>query len=227
MDTPGALRTPIPRPGLWPGLCTLLLAVVALSGTVFSSESPVAAEQWRTLRLGEVPARREAALWLARHGGMESMPALLEALRDPEPQVRFLAENAIWSIWMRSGDAGIDERTREGAELLHQERFEEALAIFEDVVRRRPDFAEGYNKRATALYYLGDYERSLADIAETLKRNATHFGALSGAGLCWMALGDPDAALPYFERALALNPNLGGIAEAVQQLKRRARARTL
>jgi len=210
-----------------PARMLLALLLFFTAGTVWAEEPPDAPDRRAALRSGDIETRRDSAAYLGRHGDVQSVPALLDALRDREPGVRNLADNAIWSIWMRSGDAAIDEQMRSGAELLRMQRFDEALEIFAAVVKLRPDFAEGYNKRATALFYLGDYEHSLADIAETLKRNANHFGALSGAGLCWMALGDPGAALPYFQRALALNPNMTGVAETIQELKRRTKGRTL
>jgi tetratricopeptide (TPR) repeat protein len=185
-----------------------------------SPEAEQSERRREALRWGETDARRESAAWLGRHGAADSVPALVDALRDPDQGVRLLSENAIWRIWMRSGDDGVDHRLRIGSEYLNEHRFQEALEVFDEVVRMAPEFAEGYNKRATALYYLGEYERSMADIRETLGRNPFHFGALSGAGLCMMALREPALALHYFERALAINPNLANVKEVVEKLRR-------
>ena len=174
------------------------------------------------LRSGETAARREAALWLGQHASQDSVPRLVEALRDRDPGVRLIGENSIWKIWMRSGDSAVDRRLNEGTALLQRGELAAALAIFEDVVQMDGEFAEGYNKRATALYYLGDYQRSLSDIEETLKRNRYHFGALSGAGMCMMALEQPAVAAHYFERALEINPNLPGVADTIRRLRRLA-----
>ena len=69
------------------------------------------------------------------------------------------------------------------------------------------------------LYLLGEYQKSLADCAEVMKRNPHHFGALSGYGMIYLKLGDPARALTYFERALAVNPNLTQVEESIETLR--------
>jgi tetratricopeptide (TPR) repeat protein len=96
---------------------------------------------------------------------------------------------------------------------LHQP--EAAAETFSRVIRQRPDFAEGWNKRATVYYILGDYRKSLTDCDEVLKRNPYHFGALSGYGMIYLHLNQPGQALHYFERALRLNPNPRSVEEAI------------
>ena len=206
--------------------CALALLLGTRPGAA-AQEGEEMRRQRDALRWGETDARRESAAWLGRNGTAETVPALVDALRDPDPGVRLISENAIWRIWMRSGDASIDHELQVGAEYLQEQRFQEALDVFEEVVRKAPDFAEGYNKRATALYYLGRYERSLNDIQETLQRNRFHFGALSGAGLCMIALREPELALQYFQRALAINPNLAGVQEMMERLRRIAREKMM
>ena len=88
-------------------------------------------------------------------------------------------------------------------------------------MKRQPGFAEGWNKRATLQFLLGHNEQSLHDCDEVLKRNPRHFGALSGAGQIHLQLGHLELALAFFKRALAINPNLDGLAPAVQQLEQR------
>jgi tetratricopeptide (TPR) repeat protein len=95
----------------------------------------------------------------------------------------------------------------------------EAVETFTEVIKRKPDFAEGWNKRATAYFLAGEFEKSLADCDEVMKRNPAHFGALSGYGMIYLQLHKPEQALPYFERALAVNPNLTGIEQAVEAIK--------
>jgi tetratricopeptide (TPR) repeat protein len=66
---------------------------------------------------------------------------------------------------------------------------------------------------------LGDYRRSLADCDEVMKRNAYHWGALSGYGMIYMQLDQPARALEYLEKALAVNPNLDQVAQTIEMLK--------
>ena len=68
---------------------------------------------------------------------------------------------------------------------------------------------------------MGDYEGSIADIDETLKREPRHFGALSGLGLCHIALGNEEEALEAFERALIHNPHMQGVKRNVKELRDR------
>ena len=76
-----------------------------------------------------------------------------------------------------------------------------------------PEFAEGWNKRATVRYMAKDYEGSIADCRETLTRNPNHFGALSGQGLCHLALGQHSEDADLFRRTLAVHPHLDSALE--------------
>jgi tetratricopeptide (TPR) repeat protein len=87
------------------------------------------------------------------------------------------------------------------------------------VIERRPDFAEGWNKRATVHFMLGDHRRSLADCDEVMARNPYHWGALSGYGMIYMQLDQPARAIHYLEQALAVNPNLDQVAQTIEALK--------
>ena len=171
------------------------------------------------IRSADAEARRQAALALGETGVMSDAPALVDALRDPDPVVRAIAESSLWQIWTRSGDAETDRVLTEGVELLEGRRLRGAVEVFTVVIRRRPEFAEGWNKRATAYYLLGEYRESLADCDEVIRRNPYHFGALSGSGMNYLELDEPARALDYFERALAVNPNLEQIEQAIQALR--------
>ena len=113
---------------------------------------------------------------------MADQPLLLERLRDEEALVRGLAERALWTLWSRSGDPALDRLLAAGIEQMQAGELAAAIAAFSEIIRRRPAFAEGWNKRATAYYLAGDYRRSLGDCDQVLKRNPSHFGALSGYG---------------------------------------------
>jgi tetratricopeptide (TPR) repeat protein len=166
-----------------------------------------------------VEQRRLGAAWLGRTGLMGDVPALVRALRDPDGMVRVLAERSLWLVWSRSGDPDVDTLFQRGLEQMQANEAEAAIDTFSEIIRRKPDFAEGWNKRATLYYLVGEFEKSLADCDEVMKRNPVHFGALSGYGLIYLRLRQPERALPYFERALAVNPNLDQIQAAVEALR--------
>ena len=174
----------------------------------------------------EAPRRAEAVAWLAEHGRGEDQPRLLARLRDDDPEVRALAEQALWMLWMRSGDAKLDRLMEAGIEQMRAGRHPEAIATFTEIIRRKPGFAEGWNKRATAHYLAGNLKASLADCDQVMKRNPQHFGALSGYGQIYFQLDDLARAVEYWRRALAVNPNMPGVemnlkaAEALLAQKR-------
>ena len=196
-------------------LAALLVVFIAAPAAAGPREDALAALADR----GDVEARRRAALTLADAGTMADAPALLAALRDPDARVRVLAERALWEVWSRSGSEEVDDLLRAGIVEMQHGQLEASLDTFSEVIRRRPDFAEGWNKRATVYYLVGEYRKSAADCDEVLKRNPYHFGAISGYGMIYLQLDQPTRALEYFERALAVNPNLSSVQEAADRLK--------
>ena len=86
------------------------------------------------------------------------------------------------------------------------------------LIDHAPDFAEGYNMRATAYFQMGELGLSLADVAKTLALNPRHFGALSGLGMIFEELNELDKALEVYRAALKLNPHLASVQEAVKRL---------
>jgi len=164
-------------------------------------------------------SRRLGAAWLGNMGQMQDVPLLVETLRDPDAEVSTQAEQSLWQIWGRSGDPDVDAMYQRGVDQMNERDFGDAIETFSRIIQKKPDFAEGWNKRATIYYLVGEYEKSLADCEEVLRRNPVHFGVLSGFGLNYLQLSKPEQALDYFERALAVNPNLGQIQAAVEALK--------
>jgi len=167
----------------------------------------------------DAEGRRRAVRMLADAGTMADVPRLVTALRDPDYGVRVLADRALWEIWSRSGNQDIARLFETGTHALTEGRWPDAVAAFTKIIERDPDFAEGWNKRATAYYLMGEYRKSLADCDEVIKRNPLHYGALSGYGMIYIQLDQPARALDYFERALAVNPNMEGVRSTVENLK--------
>jgi tetratricopeptide (TPR) repeat protein len=198
------------------GLALVLAAAPASAETGPSITREQAREQ---LVHGDATARRTAAAALGELGAMADAPALLRALRDPDESVRAVAENSVWQVWSRSGDPAIDALFQIGVEQMRGGDAEGAIRTFTTIIQKKPDFAEGWNKRATVYFLVGDYQRSLADCAEVLKRNPQHWGVLAGYGQIYLALNKPELALEYFQRALMINPNLRSVEAAVAELK--------
>jgi len=195
------------------GLVCLLLAGVG-SYAEITREQALAA-----LDSSDAKARREAVAQLGLNGEMADAGALLAALYDDDAGVRGLAEHAVWQVWMRSGDPDVDALLKRGIRHMEERQMGQAVDAFTRVIDRRPDFAEGWNKRATAYYLMGDTEQSLKDCDEVIKRNPSHFGALSGYGLIYLQRGELERALEYFERALEINPNMEGVEQSVDLIR--------
>ena len=199
----------------------LLLAALTALAAPASPEAPPQSRQeaLAALASADAEARAAAVVWIARHGAESDAAPLYERLNDASPTVRSYAEQALWLLWSRSGDAAVDRLMERGLEEMQSGRHAEAIATFSEVIRRKPGFAEGWNKRATVLYLAGELQRSRADCDEVLKRNPRHFGALSGAGLIHLELEQYGQALDWFRRALEVNPNMSAIEAEVRRLE--------
>lgn len=151
-----------------------------------------------------------------------SLDTLFERLKSAaDPMEAHSVEQRIWGIWTDANDASVDSRMADGIRLMNGGEFTGSLAAFDDVVLMAPGLAEGWNKRATVHYLMGDFEASVHDIQKTLELEPRHFGALSGMGLIYSALGNDKGALKVYERVLEINPQKYGLADRVRKLKRK------
>ena len=141
------------------------------------------------------------------------LPAAAEAQDKPRPSPAQARRGS------RSGDPKVDGLFAIGVEQMNHGQAQAAIDTFTEIISLKPDFAEGWNKRATVYFIIGEYDKSLRDCDEVIKRNPKHWGALSGYGQIYLQLDKPDQALAYFQRALATNPNLQQIEQIIEQLK--------
>jgi tetratricopeptide (TPR) repeat protein len=132
-----------------------------------------------------------------------------------------MLELQIWQIWTEANDGPTDTLMQLGLAAMQSGNLTGALELFDAVTLGRPDFAEGWNKRATVLYMLGAHERSAEDVAKVLTLEPRHFGALSGLGLINIELDRPEAAVQAFEQALKVHPHLPGVKQRIEQLKKK------
>lgn len=180
---------------------------------------PTREQALRDLAGTDLEARRLAAAWMGELGKPADLPVLFKSLRDGDDLVRALSENSIWQVWSRSGDPKVDGLFAAGVQQMNHGQAQAAIDTFSEIIRLKPDFAEGWNKRATVYFFVGEYDKSLQDCDEVIKRNPLHWGALSGYGQIYLALDKPEQALVYFQRALAANPNLQQVEVTIERLK--------
>ena len=193
--------------------------LTTLAPTAFPAPPDSRGEAIAALESTAAAKRAEGVLWLANHGEMRDAPLLQARLRDGNATVRLYAEQGLWAVWTRSGDAAVDSLMARAGEAMQAGRLPEAIGLLTSVTRMKPDFAEGWNRRATAYYLAGEYERSISDCAEVLKRNPGHFGALSGLGQIHARLENWHEALAWFRRALEANPNMEGVQASIEQIE--------
>ena len=154
------------------------------------------------------------------------LPTLFDALSvaDSEQQAAPI-EAQIWALWTSSGEPGIDQLMALGLSAMGVQDYPRALAAFGQIIEQKPDFAEGWNKRATVHYLMGNYQRSTEDIEHVLALEPRHFGALSGLGLIALAMGEPEQALAAFEAALMIHPNMAGADTHIRALRDKLKGR--
>ena len=136
-----------------------------------------------------------------------------------ETEARAL-EKRIWKIWLESGDTLVDQLMVGGVEAMGGGDYETALTAFNSIVEDAPDFAEGWNKRATLYWLLGDFEKSIDDINQTLALEPRHFGALAGLAMIHEAQRRPLDSLRAFKRALKLYPAMPNASKRIRKLNR-------
>jgi tetratricopeptide (TPR) repeat protein len=202
-----------------------LLALAASLSITAAEERLTYAQALQAIEQSESAARLAGIERLAEIGTMDDAERLVARLGDEEEQVREQATAALWEIWSRSGDPEIDTLYQLGVDQMQTSQLPEALETFSEIIRRKPSFAEAWNKRATVHFMMGRNDLSLKDCDEVLKRNRHHFGALSGVAQIYLSLGKPDRALEYFDRALTLNPSLPGATEAARMLDKQLQDR--
>jgi tetratricopeptide (TPR) repeat protein len=167
-------------------------------------------------------ARKVAALALALVGRKSCIPALANRLRDPDPMTNQMAEHALWSIWFRCGSPAANAQLARGAQCLSDRKFQCAFAHFGRAINLCPDFSEAYNQRAIAHHLREEHEPSIVDCRRAIELMPCHFGAWAGLGHCYAHLGRLTSALEAYEKALAINPHLDCVRQAVKEIRKQA-----
>ena len=126
-------------------------------------------------------------------------------------------------VWLEADDAGLNRLMEQGIVAMRDRRYAAALQAFDRMVEQAPQFAEGWNKRATVHFLMGNWQASVRDIQRTLALEPRHFGALFGLGMIYDALGQPEAALRSFEATLALNPHSESTRRSIEELRAQLR----
>lgn len=152
---------------------------------------------------------------------------LLDRLRKPDLANWADVEAAIWDRWSRSGSPTADLLLDRGRTAMDDGDVAAAIEHLTALVDHAPDFAEGYNARATAYYQAGLYGPALADIEMTLALNPQHFGAIMGLALILEDTGHPADALSAYRAVAAIHPHRPTLKDAIERLERQVGEATL
>ena len=201
-------------------LLAVLMSIALFAAAPAQAQGLTREQAVQALSGADTQLRRDAASRLGEVGTMADAKLLVTALRDSDEDVRDRAEEAIWRIWARSGDQAVDGLYQAGVQQMSAGDLRQSIATFTRIIELKPDFAEGWNKRATLYFLVGDFRKSLADCDEVMKRNPYHFGALAGYAQIYVRLEYYDRALEYSQRALKINPNMDGVRRNVELIER-------
>ncbi len=143
---------------------------------------------------------------------------LFEQLHEADVEDFVEIEREIIEIWAHSGSAAMDMLLERGEIAITQRDYPKAIEHLSALIDHAPDFAEGWNARATAFFANDQYGPALADVERVLALEPRHFNALQGLGLIMQELGQSDLALRAFEMALAIHPNDPDLKQMLERL---------
>lgn len=191
------------------------IAAIALAASVASS-LPIA---WRTMAFAEVGRGGERTLAVPGEESDAELDELFRRLAGAEaPDEAEAIEQRILRSWARSGSPTVDLLMARAAEAIDGTDFGLAHELLDTVVTLAPDYAEGWNRRATLYYLIDEFQLSIADISRVLALEPRHFGALSGLGLILSEIGEEKQALEAYRRALDIHPFMSGARKAADEL---------
>lgn len=184
---------------------------------------------WITRYLKWVVAALAASLFFLTAAAADEaeLEALFEGLKNADAGAAQQIEGRIYEIWSDTGSASMDLLLERGREAMEAGDIKLAIEHFTALIDHAPEFAEGYNARATAYFQNSQYGLSLEDIAMTLTLNPRHFGAMSGLALILEELGQPEESLAAWREVKKLNPSQAGLEDSVTRLERQVDGQSL
>ena len=191
----------------------IVAAAVAVSLTLAISPQALGLENIPKEDLGSGMPEKPAPTRAQR---LDELFATLKSAKD-EATGRS-AENSILELWLESGSDTVDLLMSWALKAIEDKAYGQALDFLDRIVTLKPDYAEGWNKRATVFYMTDDYSQSIADIKHALVLEPRHFGALGGLGSILHDIGDDTKAIEAFNRALALDPYLDSVKKALADI---------
>lgn len=148
-----------------------------------------------------------------------ALDGLYSQLAEAEAEEAKRIERQIWKAWSKSGSASIDLLLERGRDALEEGETDVAIEHFTALTDHAPDFAEGYNMRATAYFTADLFGPALADLQRALELEPRHFGALFGLGIVMLELGYNDEARAAFDRVASIHPHYEDLSTGRERLR--------
>jgi tetratricopeptide (TPR) repeat protein len=205
------------------GRAILIAAILAAPVAALAQDDPKIIPP-KQKKLPEAPGRLPK-VGADRTRGLDFLFGALKAAPD-EASAKHV-EARIWAIWMQTPSDTAALLMLRAKAAMEAQQTNVALKLLDSVIKLRPDYVEGWNRRATLYYLQNDYAHSLADIQQVLIREPRHFGALAGLGMIMQDIGDDKRALDAFRRALAINPHLEKVPDLVKSLSEKVEGRDI
>lgn len=158
----------------------------------------------RQLLTGSTNEQLQAASGLAQ---LQAQEQLLDALKSDQPNAREMARRALEFVWFNSAGDEAYQLVEQAYKASEKSDFKQALGLLDRVVENYPTFAEGWNRRASVYWQMGEYGKSIADSRQALILNPNHYGAWQGIGICRLKTGDVAEACRCLKAALRITPH--------------------
>lgn len=205
-----------------------MLALMVAPAAASPDATRIQAEPHGPQARPDMPAPPDNLQAPTRHDKERGIDFLLGALKAaPDEQSARHVERRIWALWATTPSDTAKLLTARANIAIAAKQYDTALKLLDVVVRLRPDYLEGWNRRA-AVYYIQDrYEEALADLQQILSREPRHFGALAGLGIIMREIGDERRALIALRRAMEIDPHIERVPEMVRKLGEKVEGRDI
>jgi tetratricopeptide (TPR) repeat protein len=200
-------------------LCSRFRDILVVAALVLAAASPACAQNT------EFAQPPEKLPKLQRGQDLDFLFGALKAA--PDPEAAKAVEGRIWAVWLVSKSDTTNLLMTRVRAAVDAKNLDLAVQLLDKIVLLRPDYVEGWNRRATIRYMQKDYTRSIEDIRQVLAREPRHFGALSGLGYIMQELGDDKRALEVFRKAVDINPHLQKIQDLIKTLTEKVEGRDI
>jgi tetratricopeptide (TPR) repeat protein len=158
----------------------------------------------------------------------QKLDRLFNDLKFKNATLSYEIEQKIWELWStHPSDKNLTTMLAEGSNLVNKQQFDQAIVVFSKVIDLDPKWAEAWNKRATVLYMVGEFQKSQDDIDKVLELEERHFGALAGQGLVNIQLENYDKAIMSYKKAQKIYPKMKSPKIMIKQIEELIRSQSI